>query len=117
MRHSSWFARSEPTDCSTFKISYALLRVQLDDKLLVHRRRLHVFAASHRHDTRFEIFAVNIEPRSHALAIRQVAGFEHHGVLVHLFLERDILAHLDQIAWDVDFVSLDANVAVQYELA
>ena len=66
-----------------------LLGIKLDDQLFVHRRRLHVFAARQSDDARFEILAVDIEPRGDALALREVARFEHHGVVAHLVLQSD----------------------------
>ena len=69
------------------------------------------------HHARLEIFAVDIEPRRHALALRQISRFEHHGVLVHLVLQRDFVADLHQVAGDVHLLALHADVAVQHELA
>src|SRR5882672_8645662 len=93
-----------------------LLRVQLDDELLVDRRRLHVIALRHSHDLGLELFALLFEPGHRVLALRDVARFEHHGVLVHFFLDSYFLAHADKVGRDVDLFSINADVAVQHEL-
>src|SRR5258708_4822606 len=93
-----------------------LLRVQLDDELLVDRRRLHVIALRHRHDLGLELFAFLFEPGYSVLALRDVAGLEHHGVLVHFFLDGHFLAHADEIRRNVDFLPVHPNMAVQHEL-
>src|SRR5215469_3175029 len=94
-----------------------LLGIKLDDQLFVHRRRLHIFTARQCDDARFEIFAVNIEPRGHALALREVARFEHHGVVAHLVFQSDFVAHLNEVTWNIDFMALDAHVSVKHKLA
>ena len=63
-----------------------------------------------------KIVAVDFEPRHRILALRDIAGFEHHGVLVHFILERDFLADTHQIRRDVDLLSIDADVAVEDNL-
>src|SRR5579862_1115891 len=93
-----------------------LLGIKLDDQLLVHRRRLYVFAARQCDDARFEILAVDIEPRSDTLALRQVAGFQYHRVVAHLVLQRDFVAHLNEVARNIHFVTLHAHVAVKHKL-
>src|SRR5712691_11945399 len=93
-----------------------LLRVQLDDKLLIDRRRLHVVALGHGHDLGLELFALLFEPGHSVLALRDVAGFQHHGVLVHFFLDGHFLADVDEIGGDVDLLPVYADVAVKHEL-
>src|SRR5882724_3830251 len=93
-----------------------LLRVQFDDELLVDRRRLHVIALRHRHDLGLELFAFLFEPGYSVLALRDVAGLEHHRVLVHFFLDGHFLAHADKVGRNVDLFSIHADVAVQHEL-
>src|ERR1700733_1592938 len=107
-------------DLRTFRkktINPELLRVQLDDELLVHRRSLHVLASRHGYDTRLEIRAVDVQPRRNSLALRQIARLEHHRVFVHLVLERHFIAHLHQVAGNIHLLALHADVTVQYELA
>src|SRR5216684_2282036 len=93
-----------------------LLRVQFDDELLVDRRRLHVIALRHSHNLGLELFALLFEPGHSVLALRDVAGFQHHGVLVHFFLDGHFLADVDEIGGDVDLLPVYADVAVQHEL-
>src|SRR5246127_5002237 len=94
-----------------------LLGIKLDDQLLVHRRRLHVFAARQSDDTRFEILAVDIEPRSNTLALREVARFKYHRVVAHLVLQSDFVAHLNEVARNIHLVTLHAHMAVKHKLA
>src|SRR5579863_1278662 len=94
-----------------------LLRVQFDDQLLVDGRRLHIFTLGQSDDLGLELFAIGFEPRHAALALRNVAGFQDHGVLVHLFLDGDLFADGDLVRRDVDLLAGDADVAVQHELA
>src|SRR5216684_8747531 len=94
-----------------------LLRVQFDDELLVDRRRLHVIALRHSHNLGLELFALLFEPGHSVLALRDVAGFQHHGVLVHFFLDGDFLTDVDEIRRDVDLLGVHADMAVQHELA
>src|SRR3989440_12941679 len=68
-----------------------LLRVQFDDELLVDRRRLHIIALRQSHDLGLELFALLFEPRHRALALRDVPRLNHHGVLVHFFLDSHFL--------------------------
>src|ERR1700738_2998937 len=112
----SWAATADPP---TFDLNedLTLLRVQFDNELLVHRRRLYIFATRQRHHARLEILAVNVQPRRHALALRQVARLEHHGILVHLVLEGDLIAHLHKVARNVQLLALHSNVTLQHELA
>src|SRR6202521_473482 len=93
-----------------------LLRVQFDDELFVDRRRLHVIALWHSHDLGLELFAFLFEPGHSVLALRDVARFQHHGVLVHFFLDGYFLADIDKIGGDVDLLPVHAHVAVQHEL-
>ena len=93
-----------------------LLGIKLDDQLLIHRRRLHVFAARQSNDARFEILAVDIEPRSNTLALRQVASFEYHRVIAHLVLQGDFIANLNEVARDIHLVTLHAHVSVKHKL-
>src|SRR5260370_11734861 len=93
-----------------------LLRVQFDDEVLVERGRLHVIGLRHSHDLGLELFALLFEPRHSVLALRDVAGFQHHGVLVHFFLDGYFLADVDEIRGDVDLLPVYADVAVQHEL-
>src|SRR6267143_3580767 len=93
-----------------------LLRIQFDDELLVDRRRLHVVALRQSHDLGLEVFALLFEPRYSALALCNVASFEHHGVLVHFFLDGYFLADVHQIGRNVDLLPVHPNVAVQHEL-
>src|ERR1700678_389069 len=78
------------SNCVSTLNNFVLLRVQFDDQLFVHRRRLHVFAARHGHNLRLEIRRVDIEPRSHALGLRQVARFQNHRVFVHVVFQLDL---------------------------
>src|SRR6266446_7596229 len=94
-----------------------LFRVQLDDELLVNRRRLHVSALRQRHNLGLELLALLFEPRHSVLALRNVARFQHHGILVHLFLDGHFLAHVDEVRRDVDLLRVHADVAVQHQLA
>src|ERR1700746_981845 len=93
-----------------------LLGIKLDDQLLVHRRRLHLFAARQSADTGFEILAVDIEPRSNTLALREVARFKYHRVVAHLVLQSDLVAHLNEVARNIHLVTLHAHMAVKYKL-
>src|ERR1700721_742083 len=93
-----------------------LLETKLEDQLLIHRRRLYVFAARQCDDARFEILAVDIEPRSDTLALRQVAGFKYHRVVAHLVLERNFVAHLNEVARNIYLVTLHAHMAVKHKL-
>src|SRR2546421_7329503 len=93
-----------------------LLRIQFDDKLLVDRRRLHIIALRQGHDLGLELLALLLEPGHGALALRDVARFNHHGVLVHLFLDGHFLAHADEVGRDVDLFSVHADVPVQHKL-
>src|SRR5262249_61315251 len=93
-----------------------LLRVQLDDELFVNRRRLYVFALRQRHYFALELLAVDFEPRYSALALRDIARFHDHRVLVHVFLDGDFLAHVHLVGRNVDLLPVDADVAVQHEL-
>src|SRR5262245_55124418 len=77
--------------CPPFKC-LVLLRVELDDELFGEWRSLHVFALRQRHDFGLELFAILFQPGYSALALRDVASFQDHGVLVHLFLDRHFLA-------------------------
>src|ERR1700723_1403488 len=107
-------------DLRTFRkktVNPELLRVQLDDELLVHRRRLDVFASRHGYNTRLEVCAVDVQPRRNSLALCEIARLEHHRVFVHLVLERHFIPHLYQIAGDIHLLALDPDVAVQHELA
>src|ERR1700751_1533829 len=93
-----------------------LLGIKLYDKLLVHRRRLHVLAARQCDDARREILAVDIEPRSDALALSEVARFEHHRVIAHLVLESDLVAHLNEITRNIHLLAFHAHVAGKHKL-
>src|SRR5258708_15694668 len=93
-----------------------LLRIQFDDELLVDRRRLHVVALRQSNDLGLEVFALLFEPRYSALALCNVASFEHHGVLVHFFLDGYFLADVHQVGRDVDLFPVHPDVAVQHEL-
>src|SRR5271170_646963 len=110
-----WPVCGGPTHFSTLN-NFVLLRIQFDDQLFVHRRRLHVFAARHGYYLRLEIRRVDVQPRRHALGLGQVARFEDHRVLVHVVLQLDFVAHVHQIAGDVDLLPLDPDVAVQHQL-
>src|SRR5487761_114372 len=46
-----------------------LLGIEFDDQLLAHRRRCDVFAARERQHARFEILAIDFEPRHSTLAL------------------------------------------------
>src|SRR4029077_18792137 len=122
--YSSRSARGRPTNqinksnfrkCDPGKSS--LLRIKFDDQLLVHRRCLHVFTPRQCDHARLEMLAVDIEPWRDALALREVARFENHRVLVHLVFENHIVADRDEVARDIDLVTLHVNVAVKHELA
>src|SRR6267154_4127754 len=93
-----------------------LLRVQFYDELLVNRRRLHVVALRQGHDLGLELFAFLFEPRHGALALRDVARFQHHRVLVHFFLDGYFLPDVHEVRRDVDLLPVYAHVAVQHEL-
>src|SRR5215467_10287987 len=95
----------------------SLLRVQLDNELLVNRRRLHILALGQSNDPSFELFALLFEPGHGVLALRDVARLEHRSVLVHFFLDGDYLAHRHQIGRDVDLLPVHAHVAVQHKLS
>src|ERR1700678_4086746 len=110
-----WPVCGGPTHFSTLN-NFVLLRIQFDDQLLVHRRRLHVFAARKSNNLRFEISSVDVEPWSHTLGLCQVASFQDHRVLVHVVFQFDFIAHVHQIAGDVHFASLDPDVPVQHQL-
>src|SRR5262249_9214805 len=108
------WSRKEPV--SRPATTKPLLRVQLDDELLVDRRRLHVFALGQGHDLGPELFAVLLEPRHGVLALRHVARLQNHGVLVHLVLDGHFLAHVHLVGRNVDLLPVDAHVAVEHEL-
>src|ERR1700676_1342294 len=93
-----------------------LLRVQLDDQLLVERRILHVIPLGQGHDLGLEILAVHLQPRHPALALRHVARIENHGVLVHVVLDGDFVGHFHEIRRDIDLLPVHADVSVQNEL-
>src|SRR2546421_5095755 len=93
-----------------------LLRVQLDDELLVDRRRLHIIALRQGHDLGLELFALLLEPGHSALALRDVASLEHHGVLVHLFLDCYFLTDADEVRRDVDLLPVHTDVSVKHNL-
>src|SRR5207247_985514 len=93
-----------------------LLRVQLDDELLVDRRRLHIIALRQGHDLGLELFALLLEPGHSALALPDVASLEHHRVLVHLFLDCDFLTDADEVRRDVDLLPVDTDVSVKHKL-
>src|ERR1700741_3204654 len=93
-----------------------LLGIKLYDKLLVHRRRLHVFAARQCDDARFVILAIDIEPRRDALALREVARFQHHRVIAHLVLQSDFVAHLNEVARNIYLLAFHSHVAVKHKL-
>src|SRR5260370_13850023 len=74
-----------------------LLRVQLDDELFVYRRRLHVVALRQGHHLGLELFACLFEPGHGILALCNVARLQHHGVLVHFFLNGYFLADIYEV--------------------
>src|SRR5262249_7840205 len=94
-----------------------LLGVQLDDKLLIERGILYVLAFRHCNDLRLELLAVHFEPRHAALALRHVTGIKHHSVLVHVVLDRNLVPDADEVGRYVDLLPVDADVAMQDELA
>src|SRR6266436_3437092 len=93
-----------------------LLRVQLDDELLVDWRRLHVIALGHGHDFGLELLAFLFEPGHGALALCDVARFKHHGVLMHLFLDGHFFADAHEVRRNVDLLAVHADVAVKHKL-
>src|ERR1700730_14218096 len=93
-----------------------LLRIKLDNQLLCERRRLYIFALGQSHDLGLELFAVLFEPGNGALALRHVARFEDHGVIAHAFLDGDLLADVNQVRRNVDFLSGHPDVAMPHEL-
>src|SRR5262249_34248688 len=95
---------------------HLLLRIQLDDKLFAEGRRLDIFPLGQRHYFGFELITLLLKPWHRTLALRYVARFDHHRVLVHLFLDGHFLADIHEVRGDVDLLPVDADVPVQYEL-
>src|SRR5258708_6231112 len=93
-----------------------LLRVQLDDELLRNGRRLHVFTLRQRSHPGFECVPVDFQPGHSVLALRDVARFEHHGVLMHFALQGNFLSYVHQVGGNVDLFTVDQHVAMQHDL-
>src|ERR1043166_9756063 len=93
-----------------------LLRIQLDAQLFIDGRGLHVFTPWQSHHFGLELFAVLFEPRHTALALRHVARFHHHRVLVHLLFDGNFFAHVHLIGRDIHLLTGNAHVAVQHQL-
>src|SRR5690349_702042 len=95
---------------------YCLLRVELDDELLLDGHG-DVVARRGRLDGAAEAALVQVEPGGNAAAVHRLQRLVDAHDLARLLLDRHHVAHLHLEAGDVDLALVDAEMAVAHQLA
>src|ERR1035441_7675031 len=94
-----------------------LLRVQLDDELLVQLDLHQILALRQALDATLQTFPVHIDPIRRRRVRRGVAGGQNGGIGLAAFADRNHVAHFDHRRWDVALAAVDIDVAVAHDLA
>src|ERR1017187_10554986 len=94
-----------------------LLRVQLDDKLLVQLDLYQVLALRQALDATLQTFPVHIDPIRRRRVRRGVADGQNVGIGLAALADRNYVANLDHRRRDVALAAVDIDVAVAHHLA
>src|SRR5258705_8714386 len=95
--------------------AYRLLRVELDDELLLDGHG-DVVARGLRLDRALERALVQVEPGGHAAALDRLQRLVDAHDFGALVLDRDLVADFDLEGGDVDLPAIHAEVAVPHQL-
>src|SRR5439155_12982085 len=101
---------------SMFCLVLRLLRIELDDELLLDGE-VHVVAGGHRQHLPLHGGGIQLQPLGHAAALHRLHRLQHEGVLGRARAQADDVAPADLEGRDVQLPVVDAHVAVAHELA
>src|SRR5690349_2472010 len=100
----------------SFRSKGSLLRVKLDDELLVDGNR-NRRARGHVQDAPAHLLDAQVQPLRHALSLARLERVQDDDQLAALLAQGHLVAGLDQERRDVHVLAVDAHVAVTHELA
>src|ERR1022692_4624098 len=94
-----------------------LLRVQLDDELLVQLDLHQILALRQALYATLQTFPVDIDPIRRRSVRRGVAGGQNGGIVLAVFADRNHVAHFDHRGGDVALAAVEIDMAVADHLA
>src|ERR1700683_4607116 len=99
------------------QISFCLLRVQLDDQLLVELDLNEFFSLGLCDDPALQVIAVDFEPVRRGSVRGGVAGSQNSGIVLTFFADFDDVVYVDLKRGNVDLAAVDHQMAVTDQLA